>query len=200
VTPFNLDNQYMVTLLALHGSGRDETDLVQFCHQLAPRAHLRAPRGPFRQADGFTFFRRRSDHSIASAEVVDLATNWFHQELEAHLTASGEIIAVGYSSGAIFAEALLSVVPERFAGAVLLRPEPLSRNFHFQEMPSKPILIVAGRHDQRRRHDDAAVLTEQLEQAGANVSLHILDTGHGWARHNADVTLARSWLAAVAAH
>ena len=65
----------MLTLRALHGSGRDETDLVEFCHQLSPQAHISAPRGPFAQADGFTFFRRCSDQSIAAAEVVDLATS-----------------------------------------------------------------------------------------------------------------------------
>lgn len=188
----------MLTLLALHGSGRDETDLVEFCHQLAPQAHISAPRGPFAQADGFTFFRRRSDHSIAVAEVVDLATSWVSQEFEAHLPASGEVIVEGYSSGAIFAEALLSVVPERFAGAILMRPEPLSPNFSFSEMPAKPILIVAGKHDERRCHDDAAVLAEQLNKAGAFVTLHVIDAGHGWARHHADVMLARSWLATVA--
>ena len=188
----------MLTLLALHGSGRDETDLVEFCHQLAPHAQTRAPRGQFAQADGFTFFRRRSDHSIAAAEVVNLARNWVSQEHEAHLPTSGEVIAVGYSSGAIFAEALLSVVPHRFAGAILIRPEPLSPNFRFSEMSAKPILIVAGKHDERRRHDDAAVLAEQLNQAGAFVSLHVIDAGHGWARHHADVALARSWLATVA--
>ncbi|MGV2068384.1 hypothetical protein [Agrobacterium sp. 22-226-1] len=30
------------------------------------------------------------------------------------------------------------------------------------------------------------------------VSLHVIDAGHGWARHNADVALARSWLATIA--
>jgi phospholipase/carboxylesterase len=188
----------MLTLLALHGSGRDETDLVEFCHQLAPQAHISAPRGPFAQADGFTFFRRRSDHSIAAAEVMDLATRWVSQELEAHLPASGEVIVVGYSSGAIFAEALLSVVPERFAGAILMRPEPLSPNFTFADLPAKPILIVAGKYDERRRHDDAAILTEQFAKAGAVVSLHVIDAGHGWARDQADVKLARSWLETVA--
>jgi phospholipase/carboxylesterase len=189
----------MLTLLALHGAGRDEADLVKFCHQVAPQARLNAPRGQFAQADGFTFFRRRADRSIAAAEVVDLATKWVSQEIGAHLPASGEVMVVGYSSGAIFAEALLSIVPERFAGAVLLRPEPLSPNFRFPEMPAKPILIVAGKHDERRRHHDAAVLTQQLKKAGAVVSLHVVDAGHGWARHNTDVTLARSWLATVAA-
>ncbi len=190
----------MLTLLAFHGSGRDETDLVEFCHQLAPHAHTSTPRGPFAHADGFTFFRRRSDNGVAAAEVVDLARNWVSQEFETHLSTSGEVIVVGYSSGAIFAQALLSVVPDRFAGAVLMRPEPLSPNFRFSEMSAKPILIVAGEHDERRRHDDAAVLAEQLDQAGAFVSLHVIDAGHGWARHHADLALARSWLANVAAN
>jgi phospholipase/carboxylesterase len=187
----------MLTLLALHGSGRDETDLVNFCHQLAPQAHLRAPRGQFAQTDGFTFFRRRSDGSIDAAEVRDLATRWLPQEGELPPLASSEVIVAGYSSGAIFAEALISVAPKRFAGAVLMRPEPLSRDFGFPEMAGTPILIVAGEHDERRRYDDAAVLSEQLTNAGAVVSLHVIDAGHGWAPNNADVKLARSWLATV---
>lgn len=30
----------MLSLLSLHGSGRDETDLADFCHQLAPQARF----------------------------------------------------------------------------------------------------------------------------------------------------------------
>ncbi len=187
----------MLTLLALHGSGRDETDLLEFCHQLKPQAHVTAPRGPFAQSGGFTFFRRRSDRSIDAAELLELAKRWVPKEVEAHLPKTEEIVLVGYSSGAVFAEALLAVTSDRFAGAILMRPEPLSRNFNFSKMPEKPILIIAGKQDERRRQDDAAVLTEQFSEAGAVVSLHVIDAGHGWAHHNADVTLARSWLAHV---
>ena len=134
----------MLSLLALHGSGRDETDLVDFCHQLVPQAPLIAPRGPFAQSGGYTFFRRRSDRSIDAAEVLDLATKWVSQEAEAHLPTPSEVLLVGYSSGAIFAAAMLSVAPERFTGAILLRPEPLSASFAFSKMPAKPILIIAG--------------------------------------------------------
>lgn len=189
----------MLTLLAFHGSGRDETDLFEFCRKLAPNAHLRAPRGQFAQADGFTFFRRQLDRSIAAAEVVSLAMDWIAQEIEADRPTSGDIIAVGYSSGAIFAEALLSVAPEMFAGAILLRPEPLSPGFGFPRIPKKPILIVAGERDERRRPDDAAVLAGQLHRAGAFVSLHVIDAGHGWARDDVDLALGRSWLATFAA-
>jgi phospholipase/carboxylesterase len=188
----------VLSLLALHGSGRDETDLADFCHQLAPQARFIAPRGPFAQAGGYTFFRRRPDHSIDAVGVLDRATEWMSQEAASHFPSSGEIIVVGYSSGAIFAEALLSIVPERFAGAILMRPEPLSPSFSFPEMLAKPILIVAGQYDERRRPRDAAILAEQLSNAGALVSLNVIQADHGWAGGNADLTLARSWLTTVA--
>lgn len=188
----------MLTLLALHGSGRDETDLLEFCHQLTSQARVIAPRGPFAQSGGFTFFRRRLDRSIDAAEVIGLAKDWVLQEDVTHLPTTDEIVLVGYSSGAIFAEALLTVASDRFSGAILMRPEPLSRNFDLSNVPEKPILIIAGKHDERRRHDDAAVLAEQFIRAGAVVSLHVIDAGHGWSHDNADVTLARSWLASVA--
>jgi phospholipase/carboxylesterase len=187
----------MLSFLALHGSGRDETDLADFCHQLAPQARLIAPRGPFAQADGYTFFRRRSDRSIDAAEVLDLATKWVSQEAEAHLPTPSGVLLAGYSSGAIFAAAMLSVAPERFAGVILLRPEPLSPSFTFSQMRAKPILIVAGNDDERRRRDDAAVLAEQLEAAGAVVSLNVIEAGHEWAPQNGDLALARAWLASV---
>lgn len=187
----------MITLLALHGSSRDETDLAEFSQQIAPDARVAAPRGTFSEGNGYTFFRRRPDRSIDSAEIVALAGHWLSHDAGKLLPAQGKIIVVGYSSGAIFAEALLSVMPDRFAGAILLRPEPLAREFVFPEMPRKPIIVLAGRHDERRRPDDAARLAAQLGSARAEVTLHTLDTGHGWAPHDQDVVLVRSWLTSV---
>lgn len=91
----------------------------------------------------------------------------------------------------------MSVMPDRFAGAILLRPEPLAEEFAFPEIQGKPVIILAGRHDERRRPDDATRLAAQLSLARAEVTLHTLDSGHGWAPHDEDVILARSWLARV---
>lgn len=189
----------MLTLLALHGSGRDETDLADFCRRLAPGSNIATPRGPFVQDKGFTFFKRRTDRSIDAAEVLDLANRWIASEFAAHAPPSGEVVLVGYSSGAIFAEALLSVAPDKFSSAVLMRPQPLSSNFSFPEMRKKPILIIAGKHDDRRDPDDAAILAEQLANAEACFSLNLLDAGHGWAPDDADIALAHSWRSAIEA-
>lgn len=183
----------MLTLLALHGSSRDEADLVEFCRQIAPDSHLVAPRGAFAEGEGYTFFRRRTDRTIPSTEVVALAEGWLSREAS-HLESLPEKpVIVGYSSGAIFAEALLTVKHSAFAGALLLRPEPLDQEFAFPIMEGKPILILAGRHDERRRTDDAPRLAVQFRTAQADVILHILDAGHGWAPNNEDTTLARTW-------
>jgi phospholipase/carboxylesterase len=187
----------VMTLLILHGASRDETDLASFAGQIAPDAHVIAPRGTFPDGSGYTFFRRRSDRSIDSAEVVTLAEEWLGRNAETLLPASGEVVIVGYSSGAIFAVALMSVMPGRFSGAVLLRPEPLAKEFTFRDMPGMPVIILAGRHDERRQSDDAARLAAQLGSAGAKVKLHTLDTGHGWATQDEDAVLVRSWFAGV---
>ncbi|MDR7031197.1 alpha/beta hydrolase [Rhizobium rosettiformans] len=188
----------MLTLPALHGSGRDETDLMDFCHRLAPGSNIATPRGPFVQADGFTFFKRRSDRSIDVAEVLYLARRWIALDFAAYVPPSDEVVLVGYSSGAIFAEALLSVAPDEFSGAILMRPQPLSSDFNFPRLTKTPILIIAGKHDDRRDPDDAAILAEQLANAEACVSLNLLDAGHDWAPDDADIVLARSWRSAIA--
>ncbi|MGJ8625031.1 MAG: alpha/beta hydrolase [Yoonia sp.] len=184
----------MFTLLVLHGSSRDETDLAEYSTRIAPQARVIAPRGAFREGDGFTFFKRRADRSIATAEVVALARQWLLNELDLLLPASEKLIIAGYSSGAVYAQALLSVMPDRFAGAILMRPEPLSADFAFPDLAGKPILIFAGKHDERRRPTDAPLLAAQLKAVGAEVTLHILDSGHGWAPHGEDIVLARTWL------
>jgi phospholipase/carboxylesterase len=187
----------MVTLLALHGASRDETDLVAFSRRVAPDAALIAPRGAFPVGDGYSFFRRQPDGGIDAAELISTAEGWLSQESESLLPVPGKIVLIGYSSGAIFAEALLAVRPDRFAGAILLRPQPLAGSFVFPDMPGKPIVVLAGRHDERRRPDAATRLVAQLEAAGAEVTLHLLDCGHGWEPNDEDARIAQSWLSRV---
>jgi phospholipase/carboxylesterase len=184
-------------LLALHGSSRDETDLAEFSVRIAPQARVIAPRGTFQEGDGFAFFKRRGDRTIPTSEVAALAREWVLNELTLRSHATEKVVIVGYSSGAVFAEALLSVMPDRFAGAILMRPEPLSADFAFPDLTGKPILILAGKHDERRRPADAPLLAAQLDAVRAEVTLHILDSGHGWAPLDEDILLSRAWLTGI---
>lgn len=51
-------------------------------------------------------------------------------------------------------------------------------------------------HDNRRRPHYPLLPAEQLSKAKADITHHSLETGHGLAPDNFDLTLARSWLEA----
>ena len=108
-----------------------------------------------------------------------------------------KLLVIGYSSGAVFAEALLAVAPHLFAGTVLLRPQPIADDFTFPTLSypvGKPILIISGLQDNRRQPYHAPKLACQLQHAEAVVTHHALEAGHDWASHDRDFSLARTWL------
>jgi phospholipase/carboxylesterase len=102
-------------------------------------------------------------------------------------------MAFGFSNGANIAAALLWLRPETLAGAVLIRTMvPLSTPPE-AELAAKPVLILSGAMDPIVPADNAARLAQQLTAAGASVTHEVLPAGH--ALSQADVTLAREWLA-----
>ena len=180
-------------LVTFHGSAQNETALSAFAHEVAPNWPHLAPRGPIASGEGFTFTMRRPDGSIDTNAVVALARETLSPTGDLGAM-GGKLVALGYSSGAIFISALLSIAPERFAGAVLLRPEPLADDFVFPAMAAMPVLILSGKNDDRRKPCAAPRLAMQLSDAGSIVTHHALEAGHGWATNHADAILTRSWL------
>ena len=185
-------------LVTFHGSAQNETALSAFAHEVAPDWPHLAPRGPITSGEGFTFTARRADRSIDTNAVVALARETLSPTGDLGAM-GGSLVALGYSSGAIFISALLSIAPERFAGAVLLRPEPLADDFVFPAMVAMPVLILSGKNDDRRKPCAAPRLATQLSDAGSIVTHHALEAGHGWAPNHADAILTRSWLSQFSA-
>lgn len=178
----------MSCIVAFHGSGQTETSLGPFVDAIAPGCDRFLPRGALVEKEGFTFFRRDDDLRIDPESLLDQARLWLVKQ---NLS---EIMLVGYSSGAIFSEALLSFEPDRFSGAILLRPEPIAMDFRFPDMGCKPILILSGERDERRPVGAAIALKDQLANANAKVTLHNLNAGHGWANNGEDIRLSCQWL------
>ena len=145
-----------------------------------PRFFRRLAEGVFDEAD----LRRRAD------ELAD-----FIAEARAAYGLAAPI-AVGFSNGANIAAALLLLRPEALAGAVLLRAMvPLARSAE-ADLAGKPVLILSGEADPIVPPDNAARLATQLADAGASVAHRKVPVGHGLSQ--ADVTLAKEWLAARA--
>jgi phospholipase/carboxylesterase len=184
------------TLLLLHGTGGNETDLLPLGQMIAPGAALLSPRGQVLENGMPRFFRRMSegvfDEADVRARALDLGA--FIEEARARYGLSAPI-AVGYSNGANIAAALLYLKPEVLGGAVLLRAMvPLSSGPEARS-DGKPVLILSGAMDPIVPASNAVHLASALGGAGAAVTHKTLPAGHELSQ--ADIRTARDWVAAA---
>ncbi|MGY5804686.1 alpha/beta hydrolase [Rhizobium sp. LEGMi12c] len=181
-------------LLLLHGSGMNEAALVPLADSAAPQHPYIALRGAIGWEGGFAFFRRNPDRSLDHADLMsrtDELCDFIETALEQG-TLKRTPVLVGFSNGAIMAASILLRRPRLAAAAILMRPLSPALDARFPSLAALPILIVSAEHDQRREPGDADILKNQFANAGADVSAHVLATGHDL--HEDDIGIIRDWL------
>ena len=184
------------TLLLLHGTGGDETDLLPLGEVLAPEAALLSPRGQVREHGMPRFFRRLAQ-GVFDLDDLRFRTRELAGFVVAAAAAYGfdprRVIAVGYSNGANIAASLLLTHPGVLSGAVLFHAQvPLEP----QEAPTLsgvPVFLTAGRADPIVRPSETERLAALLREAGADVTLRWQPNGHTLSPREVDE--ARCWLA-----
>ncbi len=183
------------TLVMLHGTGGDETDLLALGQEILPGAAILSPRGKVLENDMSRFFRR------LAAGVFDLEDLQFRtHELADFIAAAAtdydfnpnQVIAVGYSNGANIAASMLLLRPQVLSAAVLFRPMEALAPQNLPDLAGIPIFIAAGRTDSLISPDDTQRLVKLLEGAGAEVTIYWNPGGH--ALSSTDVQAAREWL------
>lgn len=188
-----------LTLLLLHGTGGDETDLLGLGRDLAPAAALLSPRGKVLENGMARYFRRRAE-GVFDLEDLRARTHELADFVEAaarrYRLASDRILAVGFSNGANIAAGVLLLRPQVLAGAVLFRAMVPLVPETMPDLQGTPVFVGAGRRDSMVRPDEPERLRRLLVQAGANVTLHWEPGGHGLAP--GDIAAARAWLQAWA--
>ena len=186
------------TLLMLHGTGGNESDLLALGRMIAPRAGLLSPRGKVLEHGMPRFFRRLAEGVFDEEDVrrraLELAS--FVQEARSRYGLPSPV-AVGYSNGANIAAAMLYLAPDALAGALLLRAMvPLSTRPAL-DLAGKAILILSGAMDPIAIPENAARLASALRGAGADLQHRMLPSGHELSQN--DVTIARGWLESLQA-
>jgi phospholipase/carboxylesterase/glyoxalase family protein len=184
------------TLLLLHGTGGDETDLLPLGEVLAPGAGLLSPRGQVREHGMPRFFRRLTE-GVFDLDDLRFRTHELASFVAAAAAAYGfdprRVIAVGYSNGANIAASLLLTHPGVLSGAVLFHAQvPLEP----QEAPTLsgvPVFLTGGRADPIVRPAETERLAALLREAGADVTLRWQPNGHTLSPQELDE--ARRWLA-----
>lgn len=186
------------TVLALHGTGGTEGDLVPLAQSLFPGASVLSPRGRVSGRGANRFFKRFVEGVFDLEDLhlqTDALANFVAQSSQQYGFDARDVWALGYSNGANIAASLLLQRPETLAGAVLLRamtpfvPDPMPG------LNGRRIFLASGRFDPLVPLADAENLVRLLRESGADVELRFQDAGHELARE--ELEAARAWIGSV---
>jgi phospholipase/carboxylesterase len=184
------------TLLLLHGTGGDESDLLPLGRRMLPGAGLLGVRGNVSEHGAPRFFRRLAE-GVFDMDDLHRRTAELGDFIDAAATEYGfdreRVYAVGFSNGANVAASLLLSRPEALAGGILLRamvpfePNPVPR------LEGRSVLMAEGRFDPMIPVPLAERLAELLREAGAEVDVEWQEAGHQLTPK--DIRAAEAWLA-----
>jgi len=183
-------------VLALHGTGGDEDDLLPLAAALAPGAPVLSPRGRVLEHGMARFFRRFRPGVLDEQDIAfrsEELWTWVQAALREHDLAGRPLVAVGWSNGANLAAALLLLRPTALAGAVLLSPSAPFREPPAADLGGVPVFAGLGRHDSVNRPGEAEGLVQALGARGAVVETFWHDGGHEVRPE--EVRAAAAWLA-----
>jgi phospholipase/carboxylesterase len=184
------------TLLLLHGTGGDETDLIPVGHALDSEAALLSPRGKVLENGMPRFFRRLAAGIFDEEDLVrrtrELA-DFIELASENYRFDRQHLFAAGYSNGANIAASLLLLWPGMLAGAALLRPMVPLVPEKLPDLNGLPVLIAAANHDAIVPPEEALRLAALLRNAGADLTISFENAGHGLTAET--IETVRRWLA-----
>jgi predicted esterase len=184
------------TLLLLHGTGGDESDLLEIGKAVLPGANFLSPRGQVLENGMPRFFRRFAegvfDVEDIKARAAELG-NFIREKGAEHGFEPGRLWALGYSNGANIAAAMLLTGDARFPRAVLLRAMAPLEPERLPDLGGIEVLLAQGAHDPIATPEETAALTALLERAGASVTVRNAQAGHPLTQ--GDIEAAAQWLA-----
>lgn len=182
------------TILALHGTGGDENDLLPLARMIARGSAILSPRGRVLENGMPRFFRRLAEGVFDQDDLREqtAALGAFAADAAARFNFDpARLVAIGYSNGANIAASLLLSSPSTLAGAVLLRPMVPFEPARLPDLSGKPILISAGRRDPIIPTALTMRLAGLLESSAARVTTVWQDIGHELSPH--EIEQAAAW-------
>ncbi len=183
------------TVLLLHGTGGNETDLIPLGRMIAPNSTFISPRGKVLENGMPRYFRRLAE-GVFDMEDLHYRTDELRRFVVATREAYGvdpeNLTVVGYSNGANIAASMLLGGDPPFRRAILLRAMLPFEPETLPDLSGVSVLINAGKADPLIPADQTERLADLLRQAGASVDLEWLAPGHGLVRE--DVDTAKAWL------
>lgn len=184
------------TIALLHGTGGNETDLMPLAHRAAPNATLLGMRGRSTESGVQRWFRSFGPSIFDQKDIrfESRALEAFFGEINtAYRPDPEKLIALGYSNGANLLAAAMLLHPGFVRRAVLLRPAMVLDEVPQTDLSGTRVLILLGEADAFRKQGET--LADALRSRGAEVSVEVLNAGHGLG--GGDAPAITAWLASA---
>lgn len=182
------------TLVLLHGTGGNESDLFPIAEMIDPDLNVLGIRGNVSENGMPRFFKRLAE-GIFDMEDLKKRTDELHQFLkdaakEHHFNVD-QLIAVGYSNGANIAANVLYEHGSVFQGAMLFHAMVPQKGKQLSSLPDTSVFVGAGKRDPMIPAAETETLIADLRDAGANVEAYWTNGGHQLTRD--EIESAKSW-------
>jgi phospholipase/carboxylesterase len=185
------------TLILLHGSGGNETSLMDLASKVAPGAALLGIRGRVVQ-DGVNRWYKRVTPTTFDQDDIRAEASAFAKFMQTAKTDYGidldNTIYLGYSNGANLLAAMSLLHPDLVQRAALLRPMMVLKALPEVDLNKDSILAVAGKND-ATYGSFAPGLADALRNKGAEVVGQTVELGH--LLGDADVSVVKKWLVSL---
>lgn len=169
------------TLLLLHGTGGNESDLLPLAGKIDEEASVLSVRGNILENGMPRFFRRLAEGIFDEEDLVyrTKELNQFLDEASQKYAFDREnVIAIGYSNGANIAASLLFHYQDALKAAILHHPMVPRRGIGLPDLSGKKVFIAAGKNDSICSPEESLDLQSLLEKANAEVQIHWGNKGH----------------------
>jgi predicted esterase len=182
------------TLLVLHGTGGDESSLVDLGQAIAPSFSILSPRGKVLENGAPRFFRRFAE-GVFDYDDIRLRSDELGSYIDSAALEYGldqaKVVAFGYSNGANIAWSTMLRHPEAIAGGILLRPM-VTLTEDQPDLTGKKLFVSAGRQDPIVPTENVEQLVTQMQGLGAEVEFNWHPGGHELGRE--ELARAKDWL------
>lgn len=182
-------------LLLLHGTGGDETSLIEIARFLDDTCTILSFRGAI-QEDGMNRFFKRNGLNQFDIPSLEAETDNLLKEIKAH-SEKNQIdlenwTLVGYSNGANIAAHMLLERETKLRQAILFHPMSLGVRTKDFDLSDKNIWLSKGMDDPIVSDSAFSELTTNFEERHAKISANTFNHGHQVSME--EINSAKNWL------
>ena len=187
------------TILALHGRGSNERDLIGLASYLPTQFLWVSPRGTFSLGpDSFEWFQITQvgkPDPIRLANALNTVDHFIDEIIETYPIDKEKLYLLGFSQGSIISMSYALTKPQRVAGVIAQSgyiPHESGLQIDEAGVKHKPLILTHGVQDPMLPVDWARRSRDTLQKLEADVEYHEFNMGHNVTAESLDVI--STWL------